>query len=112
MSPIALAIIVGIASNVGARVHSASYAQMAAIDEYLTKARVTEISMARSAAPETISRDATVLVLEKTGYQTTVTGRNGFTCLVERSWMSPFDSPEFWNPKMRRRFVITRLRCG
>jgi hypothetical protein len=21
--------------------------------------------------------------------------------LVERAWMSPFDSPEFWNPKMR-----------
>ena len=28
-------------------------------------------------------------------------GTNGFTCLVERSWMSPFDSPEFWNWKMR-----------
>jgi hypothetical protein len=40
-------------------------------------------------------------VFEKSGYQTAVEGKNGFTCLVERSWMSPVDSPEFWNPKMR-----------
>ena len=57
--------------------------------------------MRRSAAPASISRDATVLVLEKSGYQTAAEGKNGFTCLVERAWMSPFDSPEFWNPKMR-----------
>jgi hypothetical protein len=29
------------------------------------------------------------------------TGSNGFTCLVERSWTSPFDSPQFWNWKLR-----------
>jgi hypothetical protein len=74
---------------------------MASVEEYLVTDRGAEISMARSAAPETISRDATVLVFEKTGYQTAVEGKNGFTCLVERSWMSPFDSLEFWNPKMR-----------
>ena len=28
-------------------------------------------------------------------------GTNGFTCLVERSWTSPFDSPDFWNWKLR-----------
>jgi hypothetical protein len=28
-------------------------------------------------------------------------GTNGFTCLVERAWTSAFDSPEFWNPKIR-----------
>ena len=76
------------------------YPGMAALDQYLT-GRNTEIALARSAAPTSISRDATVLVFEKSGYQTAVKGKNGFTCLVERSWMSPFDSPEFWNPKMR-----------
>jgi hypothetical protein len=74
---------------------------MASIEEYLAKDRGTEISMARSAAPDAVSRDATVLVMERNGYQTAVEGKNGFTCLVERSWMNPFDNPEFWNPKIR-----------
>jgi len=30
-----------------------------------------------------------------------VEGKNGFVCIVERAWMGPFDSPEFWNPKNR-----------
>jgi hypothetical protein len=77
------------------------YANMAPLDQYFTADRNAEIALARSAAPASISGDATVLVLEKSGYQTAVEGKNGFTCLVERSWMSPFDSPEFWNPKMR-----------
>src|ERR1700728_4463450 len=77
------------------------YPGMAPLDQYLTADRNAEIALARSAAPPSISRDATVLVFEKSGYQTAVKGKNGFTCLVERAWMSPFDSPEFWNPKMR-----------
>jgi hypothetical protein len=77
------------------------YPSMAPLDRYLTADRNAEIALARSAAPTSISGDATVLVFEKSGYQTAVEGKNGFTCLVERAWMSPFDSPEFWNPKMR-----------
>ena len=77
------------------------YPSMAPVEQYLAADRDAEIALARSAAPTSISRDATVLVFEKTGYQTAVEGKNGFTCLVERAWMSPFDSPEFWNPKMR-----------
>jgi hypothetical protein len=77
------------------------YPTMAPLDQYLMADRDAEIALARSAAPTSISQDATVLVLEKSGYQTAVEGKNGFTCLVERSWMSPFDSPEFWNAKMR-----------
>jgi len=30
-----------------------------------------------------------------------VEGKSGFVCIVERSWMSPFDAPQFWNPKLR-----------
>ena len=77
------------------------YPSMAPLDRYLTADRNAEIALARSAAPTSISRDATVLIFEKSGYHAAVEGKNGFTCLVERSWMSPFDSPEFWNPKMR-----------
>ncbi len=43
----------------------------------------------------------TILALKPQGYETAVNGTNGFTCLVERGWMSPFDSPNFWNPKLR-----------
>jgi hypothetical protein len=77
------------------------YSRMAPLDRYLETDRNTEIALARSAAPTSISGDATVLVFEKGGYQAAIKGKNGFTCLVERAWMSPFDSPEFWNPKMR-----------
>ena len=77
------------------------YPRIAPVDQYLMADRNAEIALARSAAPTSISRDATVLVFEKTGYQTAFEGKNGFTCLVERSWMNPFDSPGFWNPKMR-----------
>ncbi len=70
------------------------------LNQYLED-RDTEIAMARSAAPEAISRDATVMVLSEHGYVTAVKGKNGFVCVVERAWMSPVDSPTFWDPKLR-----------
>lgn len=77
------------------------YSREAPLQEYLIEDRAAEIALARSAAPPAISGRATILVLGKRDYETAVRGENGFTCLVERSWMSPFDSPEFWNPRMR-----------
>ena len=77
------------------------YEQMAPVEEYMMADRNAEIALARSAAPESISRDATVLVLGRHGYETAVEGKNGFVCVVERGWMSPADAPEFWNPKLR-----------
>lgn len=77
------------------------YEHMAPIAQYMMADRKAEIALARSAAPESISRDATVLVLEQHGYETAVQGKNGFVCVVERGWMSPADAPEFWNPKLR-----------
>jgi hypothetical protein len=77
------------------------YTSMAPLDQYLMTDRAAEIALARSAAPDSISSGATVLVLGSKGYETAIEGKNGFTCLVERSWMSPFDSPDFWNPKLR-----------
>ena len=76
------------------------YQRMAPLEQYLMPPD-SEIALARSAAPAAISDKATVLTLDSHGYQTAVHGINGFTCLVERSWMSPFESPGFWNPKMR-----------
>jgi hypothetical protein len=80
---------------------AAAYATMAPLGQYLMADRDAEIAMARSAAPPSISDDATIMVLGRGGYEIAAKGRNGFVCLVERSWMSPFDFPEFWNPKMR-----------
>ena len=58
--------------------------------------------MARSAAPPSVSKDATVLVLGRHGYETAVEGRNGFVCNVDRAWMGSFENdPEFWNPNNR-----------
>src|SRR5580704_958525 len=77
------------------------YPSMAAFDQYLMPDRNAEIALARSAAPDSISHDAKVLVLGPHGYETAVEGTNGFVCAVERGWMAPFDNPEFWNPKIR-----------
>jgi hypothetical protein len=79
----------------------APYPSMAPIEQYLMANRNAEIALARSAAPESISRDAEVLVLGHHGYETAAKGKNGFVCLVERSWTAPIEDPNFWNPKLR-----------
>ena len=76
------------------------YPRMAAIDQYLME-KDAEIQLARSAAPDSISRDATILVLGRQGYETAVQGKNGFVCMVGRAWGAAFDWDEFWNPKVR-----------
>jgi hypothetical protein len=100
----ARAVIAGLAlctaAGFAATAAPAAYEHMAPLDEYLM-AKPAEAALAKSAAPAAIASKATVLTLGRKGYETAVTGSNGFTCLVERSWMSPLDSPEFWNPKMR-----------
>jgi hypothetical protein len=80
---------------------STAYPSMASIEQYLMPDRNAEIALARSAAPQAISSDAKILVLGWRGYETAIEGRSGFVCMVERSWMSPFNSAEFWNPKVR-----------
>ena len=45
------------------------YPSMAPLDEYLMKDRNAEIALARTAAPKSISADASVVVLTRHGYQ-------------------------------------------
>lgn len=78
-----------------------SYPSMAPLAQYLMSDQAAEVALAKSAAPAAISDHATVLVLQAHGYITAVKGTNGFVCAVERGWMSPFDAPQFWNPKLR-----------
>jgi hypothetical protein len=79
----------------------APYPAMAPLDQYLIADRDAEIALAKSAAPPALSNDASVVILEKDGYHPAIEGKNGFTCIVERGWMSPLDSTDFWNPKLR-----------
>ncbi len=95
-----LIIVLGAALRTRAQDSKTPYPSMAPLDQYLME-RNAEIALARSAAPDSISRDAKVVVLGPHGYETAVEGKNGFVCVVERAWMSPFDFREFWNPKTR-----------
>ncbi|HET6176223.1 MAG TPA: hypothetical protein VFE61_04765 [Candidatus Sulfotelmatobacter sp.] len=97
---LALALSLSTARNAQAQDVKNPYPSIASIEQYLMD-RDAEIALARSAAPPSISRDATVVILEKNGYETAVEGKNGFICIVERGWMNSFNSPEFWSPKTR-----------
>ena len=77
------------------------YPNMAPVDQYLIEDRDAEIALARSAAPESISREAEVMVLGRRGYETAVKGKNGFVCVVQRSWTAGPEDTDFWNPKLR-----------
>jgi hypothetical protein len=88
-------------ANAGAQGAKDPYPAMAPLDQYLIADEKTEIALARSAAPGSISDGAEVMVLRRDGYQTAVKGSNGFVCLVERSWGQGTEDAEFWNPKMR-----------
>ena len=77
------------------------YPTMAPLSRYLIADRQAEIDLARSAAPPAISLQATIVVLGRHGYETAENGSNGFTCIVERSWMDAFDDYNFWNWKQR-----------
>jgi hypothetical protein len=87
--------------NAQAQDAKSPYPSMAPLDQYLMPDRNAEIALARTAAPKSISADASVVVLTGHGYEPGAKGTNGFVCIVERAWMSPFQHPEFWNPKNR-----------
>jgi hypothetical protein len=76
------------------------YPAMAPVEQYRMD-RDAEIALARSAAPASISKDASVMIMGQKNYETAAEGSNGFVCLVARSWTAPFENPEFWNPKNR-----------
>ena len=100
LSSFALVAMLAAAWQAQAQDAKAPYPSMAPLDQYLMEQQA-EIALARSAAPESISRDAEVMVLGRHGYETAVKGKNGFVCVVQRSWAAGIDDPDFWNPKVR-----------
>src|ERR1700690_82817 len=89
----ALIIVLGCAWHAIAEDSKAPYLTMAPLEQYLMEDQKSEIALAQSAAPESISRDAEVMVLGRHGYETAIKGKNGFVCIVERSWTAPLDDP-------------------
>jgi len=96
----ALLVVLGTAYQAMAQDAAIPYPKMAPIEQYLMADRDAEIALARSSAPESISRDAEVLVLGRHGFETAIKGKNGFVCIVGRSWTSAADA-DFWDPKVR-----------
>lgn len=96
---VALLVVLGTAPQAMAQNGTTPHPKMVPIRQYLMD-RTAEIALARSAAPASISRDAEVLVLGRHGFATAVQGKDGFVCLVARSWTSAPDA-DFWNPKVR-----------
>jgi hypothetical protein len=72
---IALAVVLGTTRHGIAQDAKTAYPNMAPIEQYLMDDRNAEVTLARSAAPESISRDAEILVLGRHGYETAVKGR-------------------------------------
>jgi hypothetical protein len=97
---VALAVVFAAAWHTQAQDAKSPYPKMAPLDQYMMD-RPAEIALARSAAPESISRDADILVMGPHGYETAVKGKNGFVCIVERGWTAGIDEPDFWNPRVR-----------
>ena len=97
----AVVVVLGAGRKAQAADAKVTYPTMAPVEQYLMADRNAEIALARSAAPESISRDAEVMVLGRHGYEIAVKGKNGFVCMVERGWTAPIDDPNFWNPKLR-----------
>jgi hypothetical protein len=98
-----LAFLLGAIATACAEDAKPAFPVMAPIEQYLGTSASAEIELARTAAPPSVSGDASVLVLGNHGYETAEKGKNGFVCLVWRSWAGPggFDDPDFWSPKFR-----------
>jgi hypothetical protein len=96
----ALLVVLGTVHPTMAQDAKTPYPKMAPIEQYLMADQGAEIALARSAAPESISRDAEVRVLRRHGFETAAHGKNGFVCIVGRGWSSAADA-DFWNPKVR-----------
>jgi len=102
------AALIGAIQYAQAQLGNAPYPTMAPLSQYMISDENSEIALARSAAPRSVSDGAEVMVLGREGYRTAVKGTNGFVCLVERSWGAATDDAEFWNPKVRSPICFIR----
>ncbi len=105
--PSAIGLICGVAfglyavGGVAANDATSRYPAMAPLAQYQMTNAAEEVTLARSAAPPSISGGADVMTLGIRGYEAAAKGNNGFVCMVWRSWAADFGDAEFWNPKLR-----------
>jgi hypothetical protein len=74
-----------------------------------------EIELALSAAPEHLRSDASVYVFGKKGYEKLRSGKNGFTCMVNRDGNQSGDNdlkPTCWDSEGSAAIVPVMLRVG
>jgi hypothetical protein len=88
----AMAALFSLMASVGTVALRAQSTTYPPLSEYMMP-RDTEIALARSAAPPTISDHATIKVLTPSGYQVAREGDNGCVCLVMRGWSAPTYTP-------------------
>src|SRR5689334_14776648 len=98
----ALALVSLLSMTASARPQEAErpYPKMLPLSQYLMDQNAA-IALARSAAPEGISKDASVLVLTPKGWETAVKGTNGFVCMAGPSWTASIDFYDVWSPKQK-----------
>ena len=80
-----LALLLTASESAGADTAKPAYPSMAPIQQYRVANAAEEIALSRSAAPTSISGDASIFTLGSHGYETAAKGKNGFVCLVWRS---------------------------
>jgi hypothetical protein len=96
-----LAVFAAAGKQARAQEKQSPYPVMAPKSQYLMPDKESEIALARSAAPASISGEAEVQVLGPDGYAVVIPGGNGFVCLVTRGFAAATDDPVFWNPKAK-----------
>ena len=97
---LALVSLLSMAASTRAQDAERPYPTMLPLSQYLMD-RDAAIALARSAAPEGISKDASVLVLTPKGWETAVQGTNGFVCMAGPSWTASIDFYDVWSPKQK-----------
>jgi hypothetical protein len=111
---LALVSLLSMTATTRAQEEERPYPKMLPLSEYLMD-RNAAIALARSAAPESISKDASVLVLAPKGWETAVKGTNGFVCMTGPSWTASIDFYDIWSPKQRGAICLNpaavRLTC-
>lgn len=71
--------------------------------------RQRQIELAESAAPAEVSSRATIYVLGPHGYQKAREGSNGFSCLVERQYVTTME-PECFDAEGSKTTLLARMR--
>jgi len=97
---LALASLLSMDASARAQDAERTYPTMLPLSQYLMDQDAAS-ALAKSAAPDGISKDASVLVLTPKGWETAVKGTNGFVCMAGRAWTASIDFYDVWSPKQR-----------